>query len=329
MIASRPSIQAITALGALALALSGCAEPNAVATTNGHGAHEHFAPGKYGVTSARVVTSGAVPKGGGQYLVGRPYHIAGRTYVPTENDNYSATGMASWYGDAFHGRRTANGEIYDMAAISAAHPTMPLPSYARVTNLSNGNSIIVRVNDRGPYAAGRVMDVSSRVADLLGFKGAGTGHVHIEYVGKAPIEGSSDQQLASSLRTDGQPAQLDGLGGSVFASAPAAPPPPEPKAVAVALAPAAPQAPAEPEPAPAPIAVAAMTPVKSPLPPERPFDLSALPADPIAPSVGGPAPPARPAANGALYFAEPPRRTGLTAFKRLDMTGALPLTAGQ
>ena len=82
--------------------------------------------------------------------------------------------MASWYGDAFQGRRTANGEIYDKASLTAAHPTMPLPSYARVTNLVNGYSIIVRVNDRGPYRGGRVMDVSSRVADVLDFKGAGT-----------------------------------------------------------------------------------------------------------------------------------------------------------
>ena len=83
--------------------------------------------------------------------------------------------MASWYGAAFHGRRTANGEVYDMASLTAAHPTMPLPSYARVTNLGNGYSIIVRVNDRGPYHAGRVMDVSSRVADVLDMKAHGHG----------------------------------------------------------------------------------------------------------------------------------------------------------
>ena len=116
-----------------------------------------------------------VPRGGGQYLVGRPYTVAGRRYVPAENPSYSAVGMASWYGAAFHGRRTANGEVYDMASLSAAHPTMPLPSYARVTNLGNGYSVIVRVNDRGPYHAGRVMDVSSRVADILDMKAHGHG----------------------------------------------------------------------------------------------------------------------------------------------------------
>ena len=186
----KPKLLAFASFG-LALSLGGCAQ-QMLATTNGHGGHEYFPQGKYGTASPRVIAGGPVPKGGGQYLVGRPYHVNGRTYVPTENDNYAATGIASWYGDAFHGRRTANGEIYDMAAITAAHPTMPLPSYARVTNIGNGRSIIVRVNDRGPYAPGRVMDVSSRVADLLDIKGAGTAHVHIEYVGKAPIEGSDD-----------------------------------------------------------------------------------------------------------------------------------------
>ena len=95
-----------------------------------------------------------VPKGGGTYRVGKPYMIGGRTYSPEENAGYSAEGIASWYGEDFHGRQTANGEVYDMQSISAAHPTLPIPSYARVTNLANQRSIIVRVNDRGPYHAG-------------------------------------------------------------------------------------------------------------------------------------------------------------------------------
>ena len=109
---------------------------------------------RYGVAaSARVVEPGQpVPKGGGVYRIGQPYDVAGRVYVPEENINYSAVGMASWYGDDFHGRYTANGEVFDMHGISAAHPTLPLPSYVRVTNLANSRSIIVRVNDRGPYA---------------------------------------------------------------------------------------------------------------------------------------------------------------------------------
>src|SRR6516225_4954166 len=178
----------------LALALAGCATP----TAQQHYAHgrEYFSQAKYGHASPKVVADGQpVPRGGGQYLVGHPYRIAGRTYYPTENGSFTAVGMASWYGAAFHGRRTANGEVYDMASITAAHPTMPLPSYARVTNLDNGYSVIVRVNDRGPYHAGRVMDVSSRTADVLGFKGMGTAKIKVEYVGRAPMEGSDDNIL--------------------------------------------------------------------------------------------------------------------------------------
>ena len=89
---------------------------------------------------------GAVPKGGGRYLVGKPYTVAGRTYTPKEvSANTSQTGKASWYGSAFHGRRTSNGEVYDMRSVTAAHPTWPLPSYVRVTNLANGRSMIVRL----------------------------------------------------------------------------------------------------------------------------------------------------------------------------------------
>ncbi len=122
--------------------------------------------------------------------------------------------MASWYGDAFHGRRTANGEIFDKNSISAAHPTLPLPSYVRVTNAGNGRSMIVRVNDRGPYHGGRVMDVSQRVADALGFRGQGTARVRVEYIGRASLAGSDDNKLMATLRLDGMPAQLDGESGA-------------------------------------------------------------------------------------------------------------------
>jgi rare lipoprotein A len=144
---------------------------------------------RYGVSaSPRVVGPGEpVPKGGGTYRVGEPYVIGGRVYVPDENPRYRAEGLASWYGDDFHGRLTANGEVFDLNGISAAHPTMPLPSYARVTNLSNGRSLIVRVNDRGPYHSDRIMDLSVRSAQLLGFHGRGTA-VRVEYAGRAPME---------------------------------------------------------------------------------------------------------------------------------------------
>ena len=130
---------------------------------------------------------------------------------PHEDASYTAVGMASWYGAAFHGRRTANGEVYDMASLTAAHPTMPLPSYARVTNLTNGYSVIVRVNDRGPYHGGRVMDVSSRAADVLGFKGEGTAKIKVEYVGRG-ADGRVRRQRAAgepqNRRVAGQPERL-------------------------------------------------------------------------------------------------------------------------
>lgn len=162
---------------------------------------------KYGVSSSpRVVALGEpVPKGGGTYRVGKPYTVGGRVYVPEENLSYREEGMASWYGDDFHGRLTANGEVFDMASLTAAHTTLPMPCYARVTNLSNGKSLIVRVNDRGPYVGNRLIDVSNRAAELLDFKGHGVARVRVEYVGRAPLEGSDDRQLVATLRT-GEPA---------------------------------------------------------------------------------------------------------------------------
>jgi rare lipoprotein A len=159
---------------------------------------------KYGVTSStRVVGAGKpVPKGGGKYRVGDPYVIAGRTYVPQDDTGYRAEGLASWYGTDFHGRLTANGEVYDMYALSAAHPTLPLPSYVRVTNLENRRSVVVRVNDRGPYHDNRVIDVSVRAAKILGFFDRGTAQVRVEYVGRAALSGSDDTKLAQSLRVD-------------------------------------------------------------------------------------------------------------------------------
>jgi rare lipoprotein A len=167
---------------------------------------------KYGVSSSpRVVALGdPVPKGGGTYRVGKPYTVAGQVYVPEEDPNYREEGLASWYGDDFHGRLTANGEVFDMASLTAASPTLPMPCYARVTNLSNGKSLIVRVNDRGPYHGNRLMDVSSKAAELLEFKGNGIARVRVEYVGRAPLEGSDDRQLMATLRT-GMPAPSPSL----------------------------------------------------------------------------------------------------------------------
>src|SRR5260221_8616222 len=157
---------------------------------------------KYGVSSSpRVVALGdPVPKGGGIYRVGKPYTVAGRVYVPEEDTEYREEGLASWYGNDFHGRLTANGEVFDMASLTAAHPTLPMPCYARVTNLSNGKSLIVRVNDRGPYHGNRLIDVSNKAAELLEFKGNGVARVRFEYVARAPLEGSDDRQLVATFR---------------------------------------------------------------------------------------------------------------------------------
>jgi rare lipoprotein A len=188
----------VAAVGAACLLLANCSVSDKFA--------KRIDP-KYGVsTSPRVVGfDEAVPKGGGTYRVGKPYVVAGRTYVPEENPNYRAEGLASWYGDAFHGRLTANGEVFDMTSLTAAHPTLPLPSYARVTNLANGKSVIVRVNDRGPYHGNRLIDVSNTAARLLEFRHNGIGRVRVEYVGRAPLEGSDDRQLMATLRS-GEPA---------------------------------------------------------------------------------------------------------------------------
>jgi rare lipoprotein A len=125
--------------------------------------------------------------------------VRGKTYVPQEQPDYVAQGTASWYGSDFHGRRTANGEIFSANAITGAHPTLPLPSYVRVTNVDNGRSVVVRVNDRGPYVHGRVMDLSHRAAEILGYVQRGMGNVHVDYVGPAPLNGDDTRMLLASI----------------------------------------------------------------------------------------------------------------------------------
>jgi len=205
ILSTEPVIRTARGLAAAAacLALANCASSGKFAS--------RLDP-KYGVSSSpRVVEFGEpVPKGGGTYRVGKPYTVAGRVYVPEEDTTYRAEGLASWYGDDFHGRLTANGEVFDMTSLTAAHPTLPMPSYARVTNLSNGKSLVVRVNDRGPYHNNRLIDVSNKAAELLDFKGNGVARVRVEYVGRAPLEGSDDRQLEATLRT-GVPAPAPSL----------------------------------------------------------------------------------------------------------------------
>lgn len=191
----------VSILAATAVFIAGCAsqQPKSAGKKR---SKEYFAESEYGVkASPRVTTAMSnLPRGGGRDQTGKPYKVRGKWYYPKEDRNYAAVGPASWYGDAFHGRLTANGEIYDMTHLTAAHPTMPLPSYARVTNTKNGSSVIVRINDRGPYSNDRVIDLSKRAAEMLDYAHSGTANVKVEYVGRAPLDGQDDQYLLASYR---------------------------------------------------------------------------------------------------------------------------------
>jgi rare lipoprotein A (peptidoglycan hydrolase) len=143
---------------------------------------------KPGIASPMFRRAGLIPRGGGYVRVGRPYRIANRQFRPQLDPGYDRTGIASWYGSEFHRRMTANGEWFDMEYFSAAHPTMPLPSYARVINLENGREMIVRVNDRGPFVGRRIIDVSMKCAERLAFKRQGTAKVRVQYIGPAPVD---------------------------------------------------------------------------------------------------------------------------------------------
>ncbi len=140
--------------------------------------------------SPRVIKVGdPVPKGGGVFKIGEPYLAGGRWWTPVNDQGYDEVGIASWYGDFFHGRRTANGEIYDMNALTAAHPTLPMPTYVTVTNLANNRTVVVRINDRGPYHDGRIIDLSHRAAEILGLYPKGSGAVRVSYLSPAPLNG--------------------------------------------------------------------------------------------------------------------------------------------
>src|SRR5690348_11610354 len=177
----------------------------------------------------------------GFYKVGNPYTIDGVTYVPMEEFRHTETGIASWYGPGFHGKYTANGEVYDQSDRTAAHRTLQMPSVVRVTNLDNGRSTVVRVNDRGPYARGRVIDVSRAAAEELYMTHSGTAHVRIEQLG---MESQALKDIAlNGGGPDEQRAALDkfvaGRRGPppVTATAQAAPPPPPPVSVQPAPSP--------------------------------------------------------------------------------------------
>lgn len=187
-------------------ALGGCASSQSVVTSGlaplnpSSGGASSSAPmfpeSKWGVSASRRVAghSDYIPKGGGVYKVGSPYQVGGRWYNPREQADYDRIGVASWYGSDFHGRKTANGETFDMHALTAAHPTLPMPSYAYVTNVANNRTILVRINDRGPYVGERMIDLSKRSADTLGLLKGGTGRVRVRYAGPAPLDGDDRRE---------------------------------------------------------------------------------------------------------------------------------------
>jgi rare lipoprotein A len=180
------------------------------------------------------VSSVSLPSGNGVYKIGEPYEQEGVWYYPREQPEYDETGIASWYGGEFHGRRTANGEVFDANALTAAHPTLPMPVNVQVTNLENGKSIVLRVNDRGPFKRGRIIDVSQRAAQLLGFYGKGVAKVRVTYLaradepGGAPIHTTTATAVAAAPTAAVQVASLDPVAAapaSAPATTPAAPAP--------------------------------------------------------------------------------------------------------
>lgn len=203
------------ALSLMCATITACGTTQKVATKRQHG-KEYFSEKEYGVkASPRVVNNGPVPKGGGRFMVGNPYQVKGKWYYPKEDFGYNKIGIASWYGSAFHGRLTANGEVYDQQSLTAAHPTFPLPSYARVTNVETGSSIIVRVNDRGPYHPGRIIDLSNKTAQMLDLQHSGTGDVRVQYVGRARMDGHDDPYLMASYIPKGSRLPSINPGGQI------------------------------------------------------------------------------------------------------------------
>jgi rare lipoprotein A len=184
--------------------VSACSSDPPVRTIGGV-SRSVFTESEYGVSTSPRVASENIPKGGGIYKLGAPYQVAGRWYVPREDPNYVEYGVASWYGADFHGRKTANGEVFDANALTAAHPTLPLPCYALVTNLDNGRSVLVRVNDRGPYVNDRIIDLSYASAKQLGYVKSGRARVRVQYAGPAPLNGDDRrerQYLAQQMQRE-------------------------------------------------------------------------------------------------------------------------------
>lgn len=208
-----------SALALAALALSGCSHHTS------HSFHHGFASAAtdpFAGQGSPYYRGSAIPFGGGEYHVGNPYQVAGRWFNPREQPGYDKEGIASWYGEAFHRRRTSNGEWFDMNTLTAAHATLPLPSYALVTNLENNRKVVVRVNDRGPFVGTRVMDLSKRAADVLGYRAKGKAHVRVKLIGPAPIDDSMNHMVAmnQAMNQGASMGQLVAMSNDVSAQAP-------------------------------------------------------------------------------------------------------------
>ncbi|HRQ60608.1 MAG TPA: septal ring lytic transglycosylase RlpA family protein [Alphaproteobacteria bacterium] len=189
------------------LLLSGCAELEVAS---------HVVKKFPGTPGSRQQEQSQSPTQAGNFKVGKPYKVDGKWYTPKESYDFEETGIASWYGPDFHGKHTANGETYDQNELTAAHRTLQMPSFVRVTNLENGRSVIVRVNDRGPFKRSRVIDVSSKAADLLGFKGKGTAKVRLQVLSdeskqlaKAAIRGEDVRGTEVALNQGRQPTYME------------------------------------------------------------------------------------------------------------------------
>ncbi|WP_438850805.1 septal ring lytic transglycosylase RlpA family protein [Brevundimonas nasdae] len=161
----------------------------------------------------------------------RPYQVRGRWYTPKEQPNYEEVGMASWYGDAFNGRPTSTGERFNMHELTAAHKTLPLPGLVEVTNLDNGRRVVVRINDRGPFVDGRIIDLSRGAAQELGMISQGVGRVRVRYLGQAPRLGGG----VVLQQAEARPARTPPASQPVpYTAVAAAPPPPVVASSAVA-----------------------------------------------------------------------------------------------
>lgn len=176
-------------------------------------------------TAKRVVKAHEATKAAPTYKIGSPYQIGSTWYYPAVDYRYDETGIASWYGRKFHGGRTANGEIFDMNGLSAAHRTLPLPSVVRVTNLENGRSMVLRVNDRGPFARGRIIDMSRRAAQLLGCQRNGTARVRVQIMVNESRVVAARLQGEAILAKIGTPIIVARLPSPTVSSATLPPPP--------------------------------------------------------------------------------------------------------